>query len=152
MFYVADIQEFYECTLLDETKDNNQKTAETLQMVMKWEKEPPIITSTLKSEVSQHHHIPFIILLSNTCHKPCLHQPYGRLAIAFDWKCKEFARDRTAVIWIHNTLGSIADLHLEGSIFTHYLIMLHIYVKIFIYFYIIFFNLTIQRQPPWCQS
>jgi len=25
--------------------------------------------------------------------KPCLHQPYGSLAIACDWKRKEFARD-----------------------------------------------------------
>lgn len=47
---LLDIQEFYECTLLDETKDVSQKTLETLQMVNKWEKEPPIITSTLKSE------------------------------------------------------------------------------------------------------
>ncbi|XP_060600241.1 disks large homolog 2-like isoform X3 [Ruditapes philippinarum] len=47
---LLDIQEFYECTLLDETKDVSQKTLETLQMVNKWEKEPPIITSTLKTE------------------------------------------------------------------------------------------------------
>jgi hypothetical protein len=32
-----DIQEFYELTLLDETKTVQQKTAETLQMASKWE-------------------------------------------------------------------------------------------------------------------
>lgn len=34
---IADIQEFYELTLLDETKSVQQKTAETLQMANKWE-------------------------------------------------------------------------------------------------------------------
>lgn len=34
---VSDIQEFYELTLLDETKTVQQKTAETLQMASKWE-------------------------------------------------------------------------------------------------------------------
>lgn len=33
----TDIQEFYELTLLDETKTVQQKTAETLQMASKWE-------------------------------------------------------------------------------------------------------------------
>lgn len=47
----ADIQEFYECTLLDDSKDVSQKTLETLQMVNRWEKDQPIITSTLKHEV-----------------------------------------------------------------------------------------------------
>ena len=43
-----DIQEFYELTLLDDTKSVQQKTAETLQMANKWEtgsqgiQEPPI--------------------------------------------------------------------------------------------------------------
>lgn len=36
----ADIQEFYELTLLDETKTVQQKTAETLQMATKWETNP----------------------------------------------------------------------------------------------------------------
>ena len=40
--------------------------------------------------------------------KPCLHQPYDRLAIACDWKRKEFARDRTAVVRIRNAVRSIA--------------------------------------------
>lgn len=35
----ADIQEFYELTLLDETKSTQQKTAETLQIASKWEQE-----------------------------------------------------------------------------------------------------------------
>lgn len=35
----ADIQEFYELTLLDETKSIQQKTVETLQIASKWEQE-----------------------------------------------------------------------------------------------------------------
>jgi len=37
---LLDIQEFYELTLLDETKTVQQKTAETLQMATKWETNP----------------------------------------------------------------------------------------------------------------
>lgn len=47
---LLDIQEFYELTLLDDSKSTQQKTLETLQIVNKWERDPPIITSTLKSE------------------------------------------------------------------------------------------------------
>ncbi|XP_052784805.1 disks large homolog 1-like isoform X4 [Mya arenaria] len=47
---LLDIQEFYECTLLDDSKDVSQKTLETLQMVNRWEKDQPIHTSTLKAE------------------------------------------------------------------------------------------------------
>ena len=36
----TDIQEFYELTLLDETKTVHQKTQETLQMATKWEANP----------------------------------------------------------------------------------------------------------------
>lgn len=35
--YVADIQEFYELTLLDDTKSLQQKTAETIRIANKWE-------------------------------------------------------------------------------------------------------------------
>ncbi|XP_071547768.1 uncharacterized protein [Panulirus ornatus] len=34
---VSDIQEFYEITLLDDSKSVQQKTAETLQIASKWE-------------------------------------------------------------------------------------------------------------------
>lgn len=38
----ADIQEFYELTLLDESKTVQQKTAETLMIASKWEQENSI--------------------------------------------------------------------------------------------------------------
>lgn len=50
--FVADIQEFYEITLLDETKSIHQKTVETLSMASKWEKQPPIVGAT-QLQVSQ---------------------------------------------------------------------------------------------------
>lgn len=43
---LTDIQEFYEFTLLDESKSTQQKTLETLQIASKWEREPPITTVT----------------------------------------------------------------------------------------------------------
>lgn len=36
---LTDIQEFYELTLLDDTKTIQQKTVETLQIASKWEQE-----------------------------------------------------------------------------------------------------------------
>lgn len=36
---ISDIQEFYELTLLDESKTVQQKTAETLLIASKWEHE-----------------------------------------------------------------------------------------------------------------
>lgn len=36
---ITDIQEFYELTLLDDTKTIQQKTVETLQIASKWEQE-----------------------------------------------------------------------------------------------------------------
>lgn len=36
---LTDIQEFYELTLLDDSKSIQQKTAETLQIATKWEKD-----------------------------------------------------------------------------------------------------------------
>lgn len=38
-FPLSDIQEFYELTLLDDSKSIQQKTAETLQIATKWEKD-----------------------------------------------------------------------------------------------------------------
>lgn len=38
-FSKTDIQEFYELTLLDDTKTIQQKTVETLQIASKWEQE-----------------------------------------------------------------------------------------------------------------
>ncbi|XP_036367215.1 disks large homolog 1 isoform X2 [Octopus sinensis] len=45
---LLDIQEFYEVTLLDDSKSTQQKTLETLQIASKWEKEPPITNSQPK--------------------------------------------------------------------------------------------------------
>lgn len=41
-FFFPDIQEFYELTLLDESKTVQQKTAETLLIASKWEHENSI--------------------------------------------------------------------------------------------------------------
>jgi len=38
----ADIQEFYELTLLDDTKSLQEKTAETIRIASKWEGGGPI--------------------------------------------------------------------------------------------------------------
>lgn len=37
LYFVADIQEFYELTLLDDTKSVQEKTAETIRIANKWE-------------------------------------------------------------------------------------------------------------------
>ena len=47
----ADIQEFYEVTLLDDDKTLQQKTAETLQVASRWEEHPPITSAKPLSEV-----------------------------------------------------------------------------------------------------
>ena len=44
---LLDIQEFYEMTLLDETKTQQQKTIETLQIASKWERNPPITNNPI---------------------------------------------------------------------------------------------------------
>lgn len=49
---LSDIQEFYEVTLLDDSKTTQQKTLETLQIASKWEREPPITNSQPKFDVS----------------------------------------------------------------------------------------------------
>lgn len=48
---LADIQDFYETTLLDETKSTQQKTLETLQIVSKWEQQLTIVGTQLQPEV-----------------------------------------------------------------------------------------------------
>ncbi|KAH9383330.1 hypothetical protein HPB48_024545 [Haemaphysalis longicornis] len=50
----ADIQEFYEITLLDDSKSIQQKTAETLQIACKWENSPPI-TGTHSNSTERYH-------------------------------------------------------------------------------------------------
>lgn len=42
LILITDIQEFYELTLLDESKTVQQKTAETLLIASKWEQENSI--------------------------------------------------------------------------------------------------------------
>lgn len=43
---MADIQEYYELTLLNDTKSVDEKTQETNQVVSRWEKNPPILINT----------------------------------------------------------------------------------------------------------
>ncbi|CAH1781914.1 unnamed protein product [Owenia fusiformis] len=48
---LLDIQEFYEVTLLDDSKTNQQKTLETLEIASKWEHNtPPIVGTNQNSE------------------------------------------------------------------------------------------------------
>lgn len=49
----ADLQEFYELTLLDENKTTQQKTLETLQIASRWELDPPIVATQQQAEVCQ---------------------------------------------------------------------------------------------------
>jgi len=52
-FLVADIQEFYELTLLDESKSVQQKTAETIRIADKWEaSDGPITPTFAQNDVS----------------------------------------------------------------------------------------------------
>lgn len=52
-FFVTDIQEFYELTLLDENKSVQEKTAETIRIANKWEtNDGPIIPAYINNEVS----------------------------------------------------------------------------------------------------
>lgn len=51
--FLSDIQEFYELTLLDETKSVQQKTAETIRIANKWEaSDGPIATTYGNNDVS----------------------------------------------------------------------------------------------------
>lgn len=53
VFHPTDIQEFYELTLLDDTKTIQQKTVETLQIASKWEQENSLKINA--SEVSNKY-------------------------------------------------------------------------------------------------
>lgn len=53
--FFSDIQEFYELTLLDESKTVQQKTAETLLIASKWEHE----NSIKLTDVSDKENIKF---------------------------------------------------------------------------------------------
>lgn len=51
---VTDIQEFYELTLLDESKSVQQKTAETIRIADKWEaSDGPITPTFAQNDVSK---------------------------------------------------------------------------------------------------
>lgn len=66
---VADIQEFYELTLLDESKSVQQKTAETIRIADKWEaSDGPITPTFAQNDVS----IPFLSFLCSTCDTRCI--------------------------------------------------------------------------------
>lgn len=52
---LSDIQEFYELTLLDDTKSIQQKTAETIRIANKWEASDGPIAYT-NNDVSKHAH------------------------------------------------------------------------------------------------
>lgn len=67
---VADIQEFYELTLLDESKSVQQKTAETIRIADKWEaSDGPITPTFAQNDVSTvislsfatHMHAPRVV-------------------------------------------------------------------------------------------
>ncbi|XP_050404710.1 disks large 1 tumor suppressor protein isoform X4 [Patella vulgata] len=49
---LLDIQEFYECTLLDDSKTNQEKTLETLRVASKWEHELPITNNLPKMDLN----------------------------------------------------------------------------------------------------
>ena len=60
---VADIQEFYELTLLDESKSVQQKTAETIRIADKWEaSDGPITPTFAQNDVSTVIRPPFICM------------------------------------------------------------------------------------------
>lgn len=52
LIWVLDIQEYYELTLLNDTKSVQQKMQETMEIVSKWDIEPPIISNQMKTSSS----------------------------------------------------------------------------------------------------
>lgn len=54
IFSFTDIQEFYELTLLDESKTVQQKTAETLLIASKWEQENSIKLTDVSTSAKQN--------------------------------------------------------------------------------------------------
>lgn len=74
----ADIQEFYESTLLDESKTSHEKTLETLRIASKWERDQPFTHSQPKAEVSgtaidlhvsHDFHCCFVLMKSRSAHR-----------------------------------------------------------------------------------
>ncbi|XP_048247341.1 disks large 1 tumor suppressor protein-like isoform X6 [Haliotis rufescens] len=55
---LLEIQEFYEYTLLDDSKSTHEKTLETLQLASKWEREPPAANNQTRMEVSHKMNSP----------------------------------------------------------------------------------------------
>nr|KAG5699269.1 hypothetical protein BaRGS_000471 [Batillaria attramentaria] len=55
---LLDIQEFYETTLLDDSKTPQEKTLATLRIANKWEKETPVANNQPKPELGERemHH------------------------------------------------------------------------------------------------
>ena len=71
-FAAVDIQEFYDTTLLDESKSVQQKTTETLQIVAKWEQTLTIAGSlppqpTLQTEVRYRYPVKISVYLRIPC-------------------------------------------------------------------------------------
>lgn len=50
--YFSDIQEFYELTLLDDTKSVQEKTAETIRIANKWEANDGPMATPYTNDVS----------------------------------------------------------------------------------------------------
>lgn len=55
---LLDIQEYYELTLLNDTKSVQQKVQETMEIVSKWEIEPPIISNQMMTPSSNYSEEP----------------------------------------------------------------------------------------------
>ena len=73
---LADLQEFYELTLLDENKSTQQKTVETLQIASRWELDPPIVANQQQSEVCRRfvlsRHLTTAVVLRPLCRSTCV--------------------------------------------------------------------------------
>ncbi|EZA51667.1 Disks large 1 tumor suppressor protein [Ooceraea biroi] len=73
-FSVADIQEFYELTLLDESKSVQQKTAETIRIADKWEaSDGPITPTFAQNDVSTTVNLLYV---GNTSFRISIHRGY----------------------------------------------------------------------------
>lgn len=55
---LLDIQEYYELTLLNDTKSVQQKVQETMEIVSKWDIEPPIISNQMMTSSSNYSEEP----------------------------------------------------------------------------------------------
>lgn len=71
--FFPDIQEFYELTLLDETKSVQEKTAETIRIANKWETSDGPIASYTNNDVSKFNFLIYAIRKTRLCiHCLCL--------------------------------------------------------------------------------